>query len=158
MLKNILLCLANAITAYLLSVTLISSAAIAAELVSAKPQVSFKPQISAHIRTLAASCASCHGTNGNSVLSKSIDSNSIAIYNAISNSPDLLHNLAGIDPSYFASQMLAFKSGARKATVMHHHAKGLNDDEINLLAVYFSQQKQGLSISPKSQLLKADHD
>ncbi len=142
MLKNLLLGLASAMTAYWLSAILISSGAMAAELIS------IKPQISSHIRALAASCAACHGTNGNSVIGNSI----------ASNNPSLLHHLAGIDPSYFASQMLAFKSGARKATVMHHHAKGLNDDEINLLAVYFSKQKQGLSISPKSQLLKADHD
>lgn len=121
---------------------LITSAASAAEVIT------LKPQLSAHIRILAASCAACHGTNGNSVLANNI----------ASNSPDLLHNLAGIDPNYFTTQMLAFKNGTRKATVMHHHAKGLNIDEINLLAVYFSQQKQILSISPKSQLLKADHD
>ena len=91
-----------------------------------------------HIRTLAASCAACHGTNGNAVAGNSV--------------------LAGIDTSYFIAQMLAFKDGGRPATVMHHHAKGLNVDEINLLASYFSQQKRVTNIAPTPQKLKADHD
>lgn len=92
---------------------------------------------SAHIRTLAASCAACHGSNGNS----------------IGNMPPL----AAIDGNYFITQMLAFKSGERPATVMHHHARGLNIDEINLLAAYFSQQKHVINVVPKSQPLKANH-
>lgn len=93
---------------------------------------------SSHIRTLAASCAACHGSNGNS----------------IGNMP----SLAGIDGSYFVAQMLVFKSGERPATVMHHHAKGLNIDEINLLGAHFSQQKRAINVVPKTQTLKADHD
>ena len=93
---------------------------------------------SSHIRTLAASCAACHGSNGNS----------------IGNMPPL----AGIDGNYFVAQMLAFKSGERPATVMHHHAKGLNIDEINLLGAHFSQQKRAINVVPKTQTLKADHD
>ena len=92
---------------------------------------------SSHIRTLAASCAACHGSNGNS----------------IGNMPVL----AGINGNYFVAQMLAFKSGERPASVMHHHAKGLNIDEINLLGVHFSQQKRVSNVVPKSQTLKADH-
>jgi cytochrome subunit of sulfide dehydrogenase len=92
-----------------------------------------------HIRTLAASCAACHGSNGNAVSASAV--------------------LAGIDGNYFVAQMLAFKSGNRPATVMHHHAKGLNVDEINLLGAYFSQQKRAVNVVPKSQNLKANnHD
>ena len=91
-----------------------------------------------HIRTLAASCAACHGTNGNAIAGNCV--------------------LAGIDTHYFITQMLAFKDGGRPATVMHHHAKGLNVDEINLLASYFSQQKRVPNIAPTPQKLKADHD
>ncbi len=93
---------------------------------------------SVHIRSLAASCAACHGSNGNSA--------------------DILPSLAGLDASYFVTQMLGFKDGSRAATVMHHHAKGLNIDEINLLAVYFAQQKRLPSIQPSPQTLKAQHD
>ena len=91
-----------------------------------------------HIRTLAASCAACHGSNGNAVAGSAV--------------------LAGMDGAYFTTQMLAFKDGSRPATVMHHHAKGLNVDEINLLAAYFSQQKRVATVAPASQTLKASHE
>ncbi len=97
-----------------------------------------------HIRQLAASCAACHGTQGNSVAANSDDGgNSV---------------LAGIAPAEFKEKMLGFKDGSRKATVMHHHAKGLTVDEINQLAVYFSQQKRVVTTALKSQTLKADHE
>lgn len=91
-----------------------------------------------HIRTLAASCAACHGTQGNST--------------------GITPALAGLDGGYFTAKMLAFKDGSRPATVMHHHAKGLNIDEINLLALYFAQQKRVTSARPKTQILKTTHD
>lgn len=91
-----------------------------------------------HIRSLAASCAACHGSNGNSLGISPV--------------------LAGLDATYFSTQMRAFKSGERPATVMHHHAKGLNTEEIELLALYFSKQKRLANISPKPQTLKANHD
>ncbi len=97
-----------------------------------------------HIRQLAASCAACHGTQGNSVAANGDDG-----ANAV---------LAGMAPAEFTEKMLGFKDGSRKATVMHHHAKGLTVDEINQLAVHFSQQKRIVTITLKSQALKADHE
>lgn len=91
-----------------------------------------------HIRTLAASCAACHGTNGNSHSTTPV--------------------LAGLDATYFSNQMLAFKNGRRASTVMHHHAKGLTDDEIMQLANYFSEQKRISTSAPVSQQLKAKHE
>lgn len=91
-----------------------------------------------HIRTLAASCAACHGTNGNAVGGSAI--------------------LSGMNKQYFIAQMLAFKNGERPATVMHRHAKGLQADEINRLAAYFAAQKPIPSSSPKTQTLKTGHD
>ena len=35
-----------------------------------------------------------------------------------------------------------FKAGKRQATVMHQHAKGYTDQEIEVLAEYFSRQKR----------------
>lgn len=90
-----------------------------------------------HIRTLAASCAACHGSQGNST--------------------GITPTLAGLDAGYFTAQMLAFKDGSRPATVMHHHAKGLNVEEINALASYFAQQKRVSANPPPAQTLKADH-
>jgi len=97
-----------------------------------------------HIRQLAASCAACHGTQGNSVAVIGDDG-----ANAV---------LAGMAPAEFTEKMLGFKDGSRKATVMHHHAKGLTVDEINQLAVHFSQQKRVVTTALKSQILKADHE
>jgi cytochrome c553 len=97
-----------------------------------------------HIRQLAASCAACHGTNGNSVAANSADD-----ANAV---------LAGISANEFTEKMLGFRDGSRKATVMHHHAKGLTLDEISQLAVHFSQQKRVVTNALKSQTLKADHE
>ena len=99
------------------------------------------PQL--HIRTLAASCAACHGTNGNAHGGNAV--------------------LAGMDKNYFITQMLTFKNGDRPATVMHRHAKGLQVDEINQLAAYFATQKPLATLSPhkqilKPQTLKTDHD
>ncbi len=91
-----------------------------------------------HVRTLAASCAACHGSNGNAIAGNA--------------------RLAGINPAYFTKQMLAFKEGSLPATVMHHHAKGLNVDEINQLAMYFSQQKPVGNQAPKSQPLSPSHE
>ncbi len=91
-----------------------------------------------HTRTLAASCAACHGTNGNALAGNAI--------------------LAGMDKTYFIAQMLAFKNGDRPATVMHRHAKGLQVDEINQLAAYFAAQKKVAAIRPATQTLKANHD
>lgn len=81
-----------------------------------------------HIRVLAASCAACHGTNGNSVGGTPV--------------------LAGLHPEHFSSQMQAFKSGQRASTVMHRHARGLTDSEIVQLAEYFYEQPRHASALP----------
>ena len=121
-----------------LATLFITSVVQAAEVISSLESHSNTP----HIRTLAASCAACHGSNGNAVKGNALS----AIV------------LAGIDGAYFTAQMLAFKDGSRAATVMHRHAKGLNIDEINLLANYFAKQKRITSQAPPSQTLKASHE
>ena len=92
-----------------------------------------KPVYSAHVETLAASCAACHGSQGNSVGGTSV--------------------LAGLDASHFVLQMMAFRNGTRSSTVMHRHAKGLTVEEINDLANYFSQQKRVTALTPPNQRL-----
>jgi cytochrome c553 len=104
---------------------------------SAEAVVSANADQQAHIRVLAASCAACHGTQGNSV--------------------GITPSLAGLDTGYFVTQMLAFKQDERASTVMHRHAKGLTVDEINALAVYFASQKRQTSIAPTPQQLKDSH-
>jgi cytochrome subunit of sulfide dehydrogenase len=72
------------------------------------------------IRTLAASCAACHGPDGNS----------------LGGTP----TLAALNQQYFVQRMQGFKDGSVSSTVMHHHAKGLTTEEITALAAYFAQQ------------------
>ena len=120
----------------LLSIILISSFGLPI-LGKANEDIAFSAP-SLHVRTLAASCAACHGSNGNALAGNAV--------------------LAGMDKSYFITQMLAFKNGDKHATVMHRHAKGLQVDEINELAAYFSAQKKVPAISPAPQRLKANHD
>lgn len=72
------------------------------------------------IRTLAASCAACHGPAGNS----------------LGGTP----TLAALNQDYFIQRMQGFKDGSVSATVMHQHAKGLTTEEISALAAYFAQQ------------------
>lgn len=104
---------------------------------SAGTTISANTSQQTHIRVLAASCAACHGTQGNSV--------------------GITPTLAGLDKGYFVTQMLAFKQGERASTVMHHHAKGLTEEEIHLLAAYFAQQPRVTHTAPKSERLKDSH-
>ena len=74
-----------------------------------------------NVELLAASCAACHGTNGQSV----------------GGNP----SLAGLDRLYFLTQMKDFSSGERSSTVMQQQVLGLSSDDIELLANYFSKSK-----------------
>jgi cytochrome c553 len=49
--------------------------------------------------------------------------------------------LAGLDKNYIILQMQDFKSSKRPATIMHQLAKGYSDEQIELMAEYFSVQK-----------------
>ena len=77
-----------------------------------------------YARSLAASCANCHGTDGKAVPGS------------------LVVPLAGMDKNYFVTQMKAFKAGARPATVMTQLGKGFNDVQIEALASYFAAQQK----------------
>ena len=77
-----------------------------------------------YLKSLAATCANCHGTNGKSVEGSSVTS------------------LAGLDKTYHIAQMKAFKTGTRPATVMHQLSKGYSDAQIEVLASYFAAQKK----------------
>lgn len=86
------------------------------------PAVGAQEPINKKARNLAASCAACHGTNGHSSGGTPV--------------------LAGMSKTLFVSTMKDFKTGARPATVMHQHAKGYSDAEIELLAEFFAAQKR----------------
>ncbi len=73
-------------------------------------------------RVWAASCAACHGTNG------------------LSNSA--IVSIAGQDKQVLLTKLLAYKRDQLTATVMHQHAKGYTDSELERLADYFSRQSK----------------
>lgn len=75
----------------------------------------------AHTRALASTCLSCHGPGGKS--------------------QSAMPSLAGIDKTYFVTQMKAFKSGQRPASVMHRHAQGYTDQEFEKMGEYFAAMK-----------------
>lgn len=77
-----------------------------------------------YVKSLAATCANCHGTNG-----KVVDGSTVT-------------SLAGLDKGYIVAQMKAFKTGTRPATVMHQISKGFNDAQVESLASYFAAQKK----------------
>lgn len=74
-------------------------------------------------RSLAATCANCHGTDGRSATKEVIP-------------------LAGLPKGFLVDQMKAFKDGKRPATIMHQLAKGYTDAQIELIADYFAAQKK----------------
>jgi sulfide dehydrogenase cytochrome subunit len=71
-------------------------------------------------RYIAANCANCHGTNGNSVGG--------------------VESLAGYDRDKFISVMKAFKSGEKPATIMHQISQGYSDEQVAALAEFFASQ------------------
>ncbi len=72
-------------------------------------------------RSWAASCAACHGTNGRSGTE--------------------VPSIAGRSKVELLDILMQFKEGKRTtATIMHQHAKGYTDAQLERIAEYFSQQ------------------
>ncbi len=69
----------------------------------------------------AANCANSHGTDGKSTAA--------------------IPGIAGKDKAWQEEVLKAHKQGTRPATIMHQLAKGYTDEEIAILADYFSRQK-----------------
>ena len=72
-------------------------------------------------RTLAATCANCHGTNGNA--------------------RGEMKPLAGLPAALIVAAITDYKNGNRPATVMHQISKGYTDEQVQLIAAYFAAQK-----------------
>ena len=73
-------------------------------------------------RSWAAACANCHGTNGRSATGAD--------------------SLAGTDKEQLLKTLLAFKSGAKPAVVMHQITKGYTDEQLAVIAGWFAAQKK----------------
>jgi cytochrome c553 len=82
----------------------------------------------------AAACVSCHGDNGNSLVSS-------------------FPKLAQQHSSYLIKQLQAFKNGTRKNPMMSSIAMGLSDEDMFDIAAYYAEQEVSAN-----QLPVLDHD
>ena len=72
-------------------------------------------------RNLAATCANCHGTNGNA--------------------QGDMKALAGVPAEKILALLADYRSGAQPATIMHQIVKGYTEDQLKLIAGYYAAQK-----------------
>jgi cytochrome c553 len=72
-------------------------------------------------RSLAATCANCHGTTGNT--------------------QGAVPSIAGQSKAELVQKITEFRDGKRPATIMHQLAKGYSPEQIDLIAGWLAQQK-----------------
>jgi sulfide dehydrogenase cytochrome subunit len=72
-------------------------------------------------RNLAATCANCHGTNGNA--------------------RGDMKSLAGVSADKIVAALNDYKNGNQPATIMHQISKGYTDAQVQLIAAFFAAQK-----------------
>ena len=72
-------------------------------------------------RSLAATCTACHGPDGKSA------------------APEMVP-LAGLSRENIASRMRAFRDGVRPSTIMQQITRGYSEQQIDLIADYFSRR------------------
>ena len=97
--------------------------AIALLVLAAAAQPAAAQSMEDRARYWAASCAACHGFEGRSTSE--------------------VPALAGKSKGDLYKALLDFKSGATKtATVMHQHARGYSDAQLEAMADFFSKQKR----------------
>ena len=73
-------------------------------------------------RSLASTCFTCHGSDGNSV-------------------QGVPPSIAGRPANELFQVMKDFQTGKRPATIMHQQAKGYTDDQLKLISAYFASVK-----------------
>ena len=95
-----------------------SAGLIAAALIAVAP-VGAQAETSG--RNLALSCFSCHGPAGKS--------------------PDTIPAINGKTSAFIVKEMVGFRDGKRKSTVMQRIAKGYSDAEIRAMASYLAGMK-----------------
>ena len=71
-------------------------------------------------RNLAATCANCHGTNGQA--------------------RGDMKPLAGVAADKIVAALADYRNGNQPATIMHQIAKGYTEEQIRLIAGYFAAQ------------------
>ena len=80
------------------------------------------------VRLLAATCANCHGPQGDS--------------------PGAMPSIAGLPREHLVERLRMLRAGAADATLMHQLAKAYSDDEIERLAAHFALQPRGRRTTP----------
>ena len=80
-------------------------------------------------RTLAATCFTCHGTEGNSV-------------------QGVPPSVAGRNAAELFQAMKDFQSGKRPATIMHQISRGYTDPQLQAIAAYFASVKSASTQLP----------
>ncbi|MGV0986588.1 MAG: c-type cytochrome [Limnohabitans sp.] len=99
-----------------------TKATVAASLLILSGWVHAQSPSALQVRSWAAACANCHGTNGQA-------------------QPGM-ESLAGVNKDDIVKKMLDFKAGRKPATIMHQLAKGYSDEQIQAIAAYFAAQKK----------------
>lgn len=94
---------------------------IAAAALALIPQAALADDVAT--RSMAATCAACHGTSGHSV-TKTVEP------------------LAGRPKERIVELMQAFKTGKKPATIMQQISKGYSDQQIEMIAGYFAAQNK----------------
>ncbi len=92
-----------------------------ASLASAEPLP--KPDLARGKQIASSVCVACHGADGNSV----VPANPV---------------LAGQHAEYIATQLAAFKSGARPSPIMQGMAAGLSPEDMRNVGAWFESQQQ----------------
>jgi sulfide dehydrogenase cytochrome subunit len=80
------------------------------------------PEKTLQAASLAATCASCHGTNGQGIQGSAVT------------------GLSNLSAEYIRTNMIWFKTGQRPATVMHQLSKGYTDEQIDIIANYLGKK------------------
>lgn len=73
-------------------------------------------------RSLAATCANCHGTNGHAERGSPV--------------------LAGMPRAELITQMRLFRDGGKSSTIMGQISRGYTPEQVELIAEYFAAQKR----------------
>jgi cytochrome subunit of sulfide dehydrogenase len=95
-------------------------AALAGAMIAASAAVAQAPASPTLARNLAAQCANCHGTNGKSV--------------------GEVPSLAGQPAAVLLQKMQDYRAGKLPASIMHQLSKGYTDEQVALMADFFSKQ------------------
>jgi cytochrome c553 len=98
-------------------------------LIAAWASASVHAQQGGDARSLAATCFTCHGTDGRSA-------------------GGVPPGLAGRSRDELLQQMREFRADKRPATIMHQHAKGYSDAQLELIAGYFARVPAGEAAQP----------